>query len=71
MKTAHRKAARAKQKRRGYFEDEPPLLGFGIVYDAATGRMRNWYQNAGGPKRWADNDRPMEECNEKVKGEEK
>ena len=37
------------------------LVGFGIAFDPRLGRARNWYQNAGDVKRWADNDQPVEE----------
>ena len=39
----------------------PSLRGFGITFDIYQGRARNWYQNAGDVKRWADNDQPVEE----------
>lgn len=35
------------------------LRGFGLTYDAATGACRNWYIDAEGEKRWADNDQPV------------
>ena len=61
MKTAHRKAARAKREYREVPDDAPPLSGFGITFDIFTGRARNWYQSAGDVKRWEDNDEPIEE----------
>ena len=61
MKTAYRQAARQKREQR----ETPPvtqaLRGFGITFDIYQGRARNWYQNAGDVKRWADNDEPVEE----------
>lgn len=41
--------------------DMPALSGFGITFDIYQGRARNWYQNVGDVKRWADNDQPVEE----------
>lgn len=41
--------------------DMPALSGFGITFDIYQGRARNWYQNAGDVKRWADNDEPVDE----------
>lgn len=61
MKTAHRKAARAKREYREVPDDAPALRGFGITFDIYHGRARNWYQSAGDVKRWADNDEPVEE----------
>ena len=66
MKTAHRQSARAKREQRTQ-QDAPldalpgALVGFGIAFDPRLGRARNWYQNAGDVKRWADNDQPVEE----------
>ena len=59
MKTAHRKAAKHKREQRE--ARDVPIIGFGITFDIFTGRARNWYQNAGDVKRWADNDEPVEE----------
>lgn len=41
--------------------NDVPLIGFGLTFDIAQGRARNWYQDANGVKRWADNDEPVEE----------
>ncbi len=45
----------------GATSDEPKeqytLRGFGMTFDCATGRSRNWYCT-GGIKRWEDNDQP-------------
>lgn len=60
MKTAHRKAARHKREQRE--TNDAPLIGFGLTFDIARGCVRNWYQDAGGMKRWADNDEPVEEA---------
>lgn len=35
------------------------LRGFGFTFDVASGRVRNWYLDAEGVKRWADNDKPV------------
>ncbi|MDO4795556.1 MAG: hypothetical protein Q4A28_06400 [Brachymonas sp.] len=59
MRTAHRKAARHKREQRDAYD--VPLIGFGLTFDIAQGRARNWYQDAGGVKRWADNDEPIED----------
>lgn len=32
------------------------MRGFGLTFDVATGACRNWYIDAEGAKRWADND---------------
>ena len=61
MKTAYRKAARKKREQRETPPDMPALRGFGITFDIYQGRDRNWYQNEGDVKRWADNDEPVEE----------
>ena len=61
MKTAHRKAAQAKRQQRETPPDMPALSGFGITFDIYQGRARNWYQNAGDVKRWADNGQPVDE----------
>ena len=65
MKTAHRQSARAKREQRTQ-QDAPldalpgALVGFGIALDTRLGRDRNWYQNEGDVKRWAENGQPME-----------
>ena len=65
MKTAHRQSARAKREQRTQ-QDAPldalpgALVGFGIAFDTSLGRDRNWYQNEGDVKRWAENGQPME-----------
>ena len=59
MKTAHRKAAKHKREQRE--ARDVPIIGFGITFDIYQGRARNWYQNAGDVKRWADNGEPVEE----------
>ncbi len=65
MKTAHRQSARAKREQRTQ-PDAPldalpgALVGFGIAFDPRLGRARNWYQNEGDVKRWAENGQPME-----------
>ena len=62
MKTAYRKAARQKRQQREQHDSMAwTLAGFSIAFDPITGRKRNWYQNAGDVKRWADNDEPVEE----------
>ena len=64
MKTAHRQSARAKREQRTQ-QDAPldalpgALVGFGIALDTRLGRDRNWYQNEGDVKRWAENGQPM------------
>lgn len=63
MKTAHRQAARAKREYRDMPDDAQTLAGFGVTFDIFTGRARNWYQNAGDVKRWAENGQPMEHAN--------
>lgn len=35
---------------------EAVLRGFGMTLDLETGRMRNWYVDREGVKRWADDD---------------
>jgi hypothetical protein len=35
---------------------EGVLRGFGMTLDLETGRMRNWYVDREGVKRWADGD---------------
>ena len=68
MKTAHRQSARAKREQRTQ-QDAPlyalpgALVGFGIAFDPRLGRDRNWYQNEGDVKRWAENGQPMEHHN--------
>ena len=57
MKTKHREAAKHKRQQRETPPDMPALSGFGITFDIYQGRARNWYQNVGDVKRWADNDR--------------
>lgn len=37
------------------------MRGFGFVFCCETGRLRKWYQKAGDVKRWADNDKPVDE----------
>ena len=65
MKTAHRQSARAKREQRTQ-QDAPldalpgALVGFGTAFDPRLGRDRNWYQNEGDVKRWAENGQPME-----------
>lgn len=54
------KAERQKRQQRETPPDLPSLRGFGITFDLYQGRARNWYQNAGDVKRWADNDEPVE-----------
>ena len=61
MKTAHRKAERQKRQQRETPPDMTAPRGFGITFDIYHGRARNWYQNAGDVKRWADNDEQVEE----------
>lgn len=34
--------------------------GFGTVFDLKTSRMRSWYLDRHGIKRWADNHQPVE-----------
>ena len=63
MKTAYRKAARQKREQRETPPDMPALSGFGITFDIYQGRARNWYQNVGDVKRWADNDQAVERVN--------
>lgn len=35
------------------------LRGFGMTFSCQTGSFRNWYLDAHGCKRWADNDEPV------------
>ena len=63
MKTAYRKAARKKREQRETPPDMPALRGFGITFDIYQGRARNWYQDRGDVKRWADNDQAVERVN--------
>ena len=64
MKTAYRQAARQKRQQREPPPDKPAALrGFGITFDIYQGRARNWYQNAGDVKRWAEHGQPMEHHN--------
>ena len=63
MKSAYRKAARQKREQRETPPDMPALTGFGITFDIYQGRDRNWYQNEGDVKRWAENGQPMEHHN--------
>ena len=64
MKTAHRQSARAKREQRTQPDALPgALVGFGIAFDPRLGRARNWYQNEGDVKRWAENGQPMEHAN--------
>ena len=58
MKTAHRKAAKHKREQRE--ARDVPLIGFGLTFDISSGRVRNWYQDVGGVKRWADDDQPID-----------
>lgn len=58
MKTAYRKAAR--QKRDLLREQMLPRRN-GTTFDVYTGLERDWYQDRGDVKRWADNDQPVEE----------
>lgn len=37
------------------------LRGFGVTFDIASGRVRNWYIDREGAKRWADNDELVDE----------
>jgi len=39
------------------------MRGFGFVFCCKTGAMRKWYQKAGDVKRWADNDKPVDDDN--------
>jgi hypothetical protein len=41
------------------------LRGFGMTLDLETGRMRNWYVDREGVKRWADDDSPVEAADER------
>ena len=61
MKTVYRNAARQKRQQLETPTDMPSLRGLGITFDIYQGRARNWYQNAGDVRRWADNDEPVEE----------
>ena len=63
MQTAYRQYARQKRHQRETPPDMTALRGFGITFDIYQGRARNWYQNAGDVKRWADNDQPVERVN--------
>ena len=61
MKTKHRRAARAKEALRHTQEhDDTRLDSFGLMFDPRTGRMRNWYQDEGDVKRWAETGLPVE-----------
>jgi hypothetical protein len=37
------------------------LRGFGFMFDLQTGQSRKWYVPSDGIKRWADNDKPVED----------
>ncbi len=60
MKTAYRQAARQKREQREQLIEGSGLRRQGRTFDVYQGRARNWYQNAGDVKRWADNDQPVE-----------
>ena len=60
MKSAYRKAAR--QKRDLLRERMLPRLN-GTTFDVYTGLERDWYQDRGDVKRWADNDQAVERVN--------
>ena len=57
MKTAYRKAAR--QKRDLLREQMLPRRN-GTTFDVYTCLERDWYQDRGDVKRWAENGQPME-----------
>ena len=62
---AQRRAAARATKGRSKPRTQPDtlpgaLVGFGIAFDPRLGRDRNWYQNEGDVKRWAENGQPME-----------
>ena len=61
MKTAYRQAARQEREQREQLIEGSGLRRQGRTFDVYHGRARNWYQNAGDVKRWADNDQPVEE----------
>lgn len=42
---------------------ENRMMGFGVVICLKTGAARRWYQKKGDVKRWADNDRPVDDDN--------
>jgi hypothetical protein len=44
---------------------EGVLRGFGMTLDLETGRMRNWYVDREGVKRWADDDSTVEKADER------
>jgi hypothetical protein len=37
------------------------LRGFGFTFDTQTGRIRNWYLDDNGVKRWADDNTPVQQ----------
>lgn len=44
--------------------------GFGFEFDKKTGGIRRWYCGADGVKRWADNDRPIDQQDPSKKWDE-
>ena len=60
MKTAYRQAARQK---RDLLRERMLPRRHGITFDVYTGLERDWYQDRGDAKRWADNDQPVERVN--------
>ena len=60
MKTAYRKAARQK---RDLLRERMLPRRQGTTFDVYTGLDRDWYQDRGDVKRWADNDQAVERVN--------
>lgn len=60
MKRKYRQPALEKRRMREA-HTEPRLRGFGLAFDLLTKTERNWYQDDGDVKRWADNDEPVNE----------
>ena len=60
MKTAYRKAARQK---RDLLRERMLPRRQGTTFDVYTVLDRDWYQDRGDVKRWADNDQAVERVN--------
>ena len=60
MKTAYRKAARQK---RDLLRERMLSRRQGTTFDVYTVLDRDWYQDRGDVKRWADNDQAVERVN--------
>ena len=61
LKDEYRRAVRTVQRVRDLLRERMLPRRQGITFDVYTGLERDWYQDRGDVKRWADNDQPVEE----------